>query len=91
MTCNVHNIIDLYVQHYPLSVAWGSQLFLKHWVYDIKKKKKKRKDRLLSDLRVRAFFHKTVRVCQVYCNFKIGFTWSDYRNFWNTERWKSFN
>ena len=25
-------------------------------------------------LRVRAVFHKTVRVCQVYCNFKIGFT-----------------
>ena len=25
-------------------------------------------------LRVRAFFHKTVRVCYVYCNFKIGFT-----------------
>ena len=27
-----------------------------------------------SHLRVRAFFHKTVRVCHVYCNFKIGFT-----------------
>ena len=25
-------------------------------------------------LRVRAFFHKTVRVCHLYCNFKIGFT-----------------
>ena len=25
-------------------------------------------------LRVRAFFHKTFRVCHVYCNFKIGFT-----------------
>ena len=25
-------------------------------------------------LRVRAFFHKTVQVCHVYCNFKIGFT-----------------
>ena len=25
-------------------------------------------------LRVRAFFHKTVRVCHVYYNFKIGFT-----------------
>ena len=25
-------------------------------------------------LRVRTFFHKTVRVCHVYCNFKIGFT-----------------
>ena len=25
-------------------------------------------------LKVRAFFHKTVRVCHVYCNFKIGFT-----------------
>ena len=25
-------------------------------------------------LRVRAFFHKTVRVCHVYCNFKSGFT-----------------
>ena len=25
-------------------------------------------------LRVRAFFHKTVRGCHVYCNFKIGFT-----------------
>ena len=24
-------------------------------------------------LRVRAFFHKTGQVCQVYCNFKIGF------------------
>ena len=28
----------------------------------------------LSGLRVRAFFHETVRVCHVYCNFKIGFT-----------------
>ena len=28
----------------------------------------------ISYLRVRAFFHKTVRVCHVYCNFKIGFT-----------------
>ena len=26
------------------------------------------------NLRVRAFSHKTVRVCHVYCNFKIGFT-----------------
>ena len=25
-------------------------------------------------LRVRAVFHKTIRVCHVYCNFKIGFT-----------------
>ena len=25
-------------------------------------------------LRVRAFFHKTVQVCHVYCNAKIGFT-----------------
>ena len=25
-------------------------------------------------LRVRAVFHKTVRICHVYCNFKIGFT-----------------
>ena len=25
-------------------------------------------------LRVRAFFHKTVRVCHLYCNFKVGFT-----------------
>ena len=25
-------------------------------------------------LRVRAFFHKTIRVCHVYCNFKISFT-----------------
>ena len=25
-------------------------------------------------LRVRAGFHKTVRVCHVYCNFKLGFT-----------------
>ena len=25
-------------------------------------------------LRVRAVFHKTVRVCHVYCNFEIGFT-----------------
>ena len=25
-------------------------------------------------LRIRAFFHKTLRVCHVYCNFKIGFT-----------------
>ena len=25
-------------------------------------------------LRVRAVFHKTVRVCHVYCNFKVGFT-----------------
>ena len=28
----------------------------------------------LRGLRVRAFFHKTVRVCHVYCNFKVGFT-----------------
>ena len=28
----------------------------------------------LSFLRVRAFFQKTVRVCHVYSNFKIGFT-----------------
>ena len=28
----------------------------------------------MPSLRVRAFFHKTVRVCHVYCNFKIGFT-----------------
>ena len=28
----------------------------------------------VAELRVRAFFHKTVRVCHVYCNFKIGFT-----------------
>ena len=27
-----------------------------------------------SILRVRAVFHKTVRVCHVYCNFKLGFT-----------------
>ena len=27
-----------------------------------------------TQLRVRAVFHKTVRVCHVYCNFKIGFT-----------------
>ena len=27
----------------------------------------------MRSLRVRAFFHKTVRVCHVYCNFKIGF------------------
>ena len=26
-------------------------------------------------LRVWAFFHKTVRVCHIYCNFNIGFTW----------------
>ena len=36
------------------------------------KKKLKRQD--WAPLRVRAFFHKTVRVCHVYCNFKIGFT-----------------
>ena len=28
----------------------------------------------LTTLRVRAYFHKTVRVCHVYCNFQIGFT-----------------
>ena len=53
-----------------------------------KKKKKKKKNLLFSKantssvsvahklvtLRVRAFFHKTIRVCHVYCNFKIGFT-----------------
>ena len=27
-----------------------------------------------TNLRVRAVFHKTVRVCHVYCNFKLGFT-----------------
>ena len=30
--------------------------------------------RIWEALRVQAFFHKTVRVCHVYCNFKIGFT-----------------
>ena len=30
--------------------------------------------KLNKTLRVRAFFHKTVRVCHVYCNFKLGFT-----------------
>ena len=29
---------------------------------------------ILVILRVRAVFHKTVRVCHVYCNFNIGFT-----------------
>ena len=29
--------------------------------------------KIRKSLRVRAFFHKTVRVCNVYCNFKIGF------------------
>ena len=29
---------------------------------------------VFDSLRVRAFFHKTVRVCHVYCNFKIGCT-----------------
>ena len=29
---------------------------------------------LIFALRVRAFFHKTIRVCHVYCNFKIGCT-----------------
>ena len=28
----------------------------------------------LKMLRVRAVFHKTVRVCHIYCNFKLGFT-----------------
>ena len=28
----------------------------------------------ITKLRVRAFFHKTVRVCHVYSNFRIGFT-----------------
>ena len=28
----------------------------------------------MNPLRVRAVFHKTVRVCHVYCNFKLGFT-----------------
>ena len=31
-------------------------------------------DYYLIILRVRAVFHKTVRVCHVYCNFKTGFT-----------------
>ena len=29
---------------------------------------------ILLSLRVREVFHKTVRVCHVYCNFKLGFT-----------------
>ena len=29
---------------------------------------------MFNGLIVRAFFHKTVRICHVYCNFKIGFT-----------------
>ena len=32
------------------------------------------KDFKIQTLRVRAVFHKTFRVCHVYCNFKIGFT-----------------
>ena len=36
-----------------------------HWIV---------KSQTWSDLRVRAVFHKTVRVCHVYCIFKIGFT-----------------
>ena len=64
-----------------------------------KKKKKKKKNQGINKtlhsevalaLRVRAFFHKTVWVCHVYCNFNW-FHVSDYRNFWNTERWKCFN
>ena len=35
---------------------------------------RKKGDGFLLFLRVRAFFHKTVRVCHVYCSFKIGFT-----------------
>ena len=36
--------------------------------------RKKKGDGFLLLLRVRAVFHKTARVCHVYCNFKIGFT-----------------
>ena len=39
-----------------------------------KKKKKKRGRKIFTSLRVRAVSHKTVRVCHVYCNFKLGFT-----------------
>ena len=43
-------------------------------VYSAEKKQKVVGKVHVSTLRVRAFFHKTVRVCHVYCNFKIGFT-----------------
>ena len=26
----------------------------------------------------------------IYCNSILSYDWSDYRKFWNTERWKSF-
>ena len=37
-------------------------------------------------LRVWAVFHKTIGVCHVYLNFKLGYR-SDYCKFLNTERW----
>ena len=46
----------------------GGQQLVHNWVHFTH-------SQLCTDtLRVRAFFHKTVRVCHVYCNFKIGFT-----------------
>ena len=41
-------------------------------------------------LRVQTFFHKAFRVFHAYCKFILGYV-LDYRNFWYTYRWKSFN
>ena len=45
-----------------LSPAFCSSMILVLWIHSG------------INLRVRAVFHKTVQVCHVYCNFKIGFT-----------------
>ena len=42
--------------------------------------------RLIFGLRLRSLFVKTDWVCHVWCNF-YPVTVSDYRDFWNTERW----
>ena len=41
----------------------------------------KRRHLYVVHLRVRAVFHKTFRVCHVYCNFKLGFTYRITINF----------
>ena len=56
----------------PLIVQINIQRGQKTIMY--KTKRDRRFERLKLSLRVRAFFHKTVRVCHVYCNFKIDFT-----------------
>ena len=58
----LQNLISLQSIHLQLPLFWQDYC-RKLWCL-----------KCIGHLRVRAFFHKTVRVCHVYCNFKIGFT-----------------